>query len=110
MHGTVQKWSEVLYDFVHPEMKKCLMRLFFIGYTRGIQFGNGIGVKLTTSHRDLLLILGIVVAIIISVTTWLRDSDSKSSRITPPPSPKANSSQVIKKLGQAVFKLTSRAF
>jgi len=82
------------------------MLLFFIGYTRGIRFGRGPDVKLTASHRDFLLILGIVVAIIISVTTWLHDGDSKSSRITPPLSPKGNSSQVVKKLRQTVFKLT----
>ena len=86
------------------------MLLFLIGYTRGIRFGSGPAVKLTASHRDLLLILGIVVAIIISVTTWLHDGDSKSSQITPPLSPKVNSSQVVKKLGQAVFKLTFGVF
>jgi len=76
-------------------------------YTLGIRFENGWGVKLTASHRDLILILGIVVAIIISVTTWLHDGDSKSSQITHPLSPKVNSSQVIKKLGQAVFRINT---
>jgi hypothetical protein len=87
-------------------MKKCRIVLFLMDYIRGIRFGSGPGVKLTASHKDLLLILGIVVAIIISITTWLHDGDSKSSRIAPPLSPKINSSQIVKKLGQAVFKLT----
>ena len=73
--------------------------------TPGICFGDGQSVKMTTSHKDLLLILGIVVAIIISITTWLHDANPKSSQITPPLSPKINSSPV-KRIGQTVFKLT----
>ena len=73
--------------------------------TPGICFGDGQSVKMTASHKDLLLILGIVVAIIISITTWLHDANPKSSQITPPLSPKVNSTP-IKKTGQAFFKLT----
>ena len=68
-------------------------------------FWRWAGMKLTASHKDLLLILGVVVAIIISITIWLHDANPKSSQITPPLSPKINSSPV-KKIGQAVFKLT----
>lgn len=81
------------------------MLVFLMAYALGICFGDGQSVKLTASHRDLLLILGIVVAIIISITTWLHDTNQKSSQITPPLSPKVNSTPV-KKIGQAVFKLT----
>jgi hypothetical protein len=62
-------------------------------------------VKLKASHRDLLLLLGILVAVIISITTWLHDPEPQASQITPPLSPKVNTSQVVKKLGKAVLKL-----
>jgi len=80
--------TAVLYDFV------C-----------GIFFGDDHHVKLKTSHRDLLLLLGILVAVIISITTWLHDPEPQASQTAPPLSPKVNTSQVAKKLGQAVLKL-----
>lgn len=62
---------------------------------------------MTASNRDLLLILGIVVAIIISVATWYHSSSSQASmKIKPTLSPKKNTSQVIKTLGRAVVNLT----
>jgi len=62
-------------------------------------------VKLKPSHRDQLLILGILVAVIILFTTWLPNPEPQASQITPPLSPRVNTSQVVKKLGQAVLKL-----
>jgi Na+/proline symporter len=62
---------------------------------------------MTASNRDLLLILGIVVAIIISIATWYHSTSSQATlQIKAPISPKKNTSQVIKKLGQAFINLT----
>ncbi len=62
---------------------------------------------MTASNRDLLLILGIVVAIIISIATWYQSSSSQASmKIKTPLAPKKNTSQVIKTLGRAVINLT----
>jgi hypothetical protein len=63
-------------------------------------------VKLTTSHKDLLLLLGIIVAIIISLTTWFHNTSSQAIKIAPSLSPKNQTSQVVKKLGRAVIQLT----
>jgi hypothetical protein len=81
------------------------MQLFLKDCICGIFFGDDHHVKLKTSHRDLLLILGILVAAIISITTWLYDPEPQASQIAPPLSPKVNSSQLVKNLGKAVLKL-----
>jgi len=65
-------------------------------------------VKLKTTHRDLLLILGIVVAVIISISTWLHNPHAQVFQITPSLAPKIDTSQVVKKLGQAVLKLVTQ--
>jgi hypothetical protein len=81
------------------------MQPFLRDYSCGIFFGDDHSVKMKASHRDLLLLLGILVAVIISITTWLHDPEPQASQMAPPPSPKVNTSQVVKKLGQAVLKL-----
>ncbi len=52
--------------------------------TLDISFEDGQCVKLTASHRDLLLILGIVVALIISFTKWLHHANQIVSDYTSP--------------------------
>jgi hypothetical protein len=62
---------------------------------------------MTASNRDLLLILGIVVAIIISIATWFHNSSSQAGLpIQSPVSPGIYTSQIVKKLGKAVISAT----
>jgi len=61
--------------------------------------------KLISSYKDLILILGIVVAIIVSITTWMNTTSSATSLSYPVHAPKLNSKSVSK-IGQIVINLT----
>jgi hypothetical protein len=65
---------------------------------------------MTASNRDLLLVLGIIVALIISIATWYHSTTSQANlKIESPLSPQKNASQVVKKIGRAVVNLTQLA-
>jgi hypothetical protein len=61
--------------------------------------------KLISSYKDLILILGIVVAIIVSITTWMNTKSSVTSLSYPVHAPNL-SPKSVSKIGQTVINLT----
>jgi Mn2+/Fe2+ NRAMP family transporter len=67
-------------------------------------------VKPSSINKGLLLIVGIVVAIIISLTTWLHSSSSQAVQIRPPIPAKSNISEIVQKAGRAFIMLNRQRF
>ncbi len=73
----------------------------------GTRFGKGEPVRMKLTHKDLILVAGIVVAIIIALTTWIVDSNLSFGNVehnmpglVKSPSPAV----LINKVGNALFK------
>jgi hypothetical protein len=74
-------------------------------FRHGIHFEKPVGVKITTSHKDLLLLLGIVVAIIIAITSWHHSSTLFTTRFTPTIEPQIHATSLAGKSGYALMAL-----
>ncbi len=59
---------------------------------------------MTVSNRDLILILGVIVAIIISITTWFHNSPSQTLQSASPDSLR-NKTNKVEKIGQVAAKV-----
>jgi hypothetical protein len=76
-------------------------------YRAGTGFGNGFVVKIKLTHRDLVILAGIVVALIIALTTVFMEFELSKTEVTnsipslikSTPAPKV----LVKKLGQSLF-------
>jgi isoprenylcysteine carboxyl methyltransferase (ICMT) family protein YpbQ len=67
----------------------------------GIEFGNRETVQFKITHKDLVLVAGILVALIIALTTWMRNPQSQSESQRLFPTPKV-SEMVLQKIGKTI--------
>ena len=68
----------------------------------GTGFGNQQAVQFKITHKDLILLAGILVAMIIAITTWMLDNSSQSESQQLLPKPKFLTG-VISKIGKVII-------
>jgi hypothetical protein len=68
----------------------------------GIEFGNQQTMSFKITHKDLILMAGILVALVIAITTWMMDgqSQTESKRLFPTLNVK---SAVINKISKTIL-------
>jgi uncharacterized membrane protein YvbJ len=68
----------------------------------GTNFGNPQAVNYKITHKDLILVAGIVVALIIAFTTWMWDKQSQTESRQVFPTPKL-SKTVLHKISNTII-------
>ncbi|MBX2916576.1 MAG: hypothetical protein KF856_15005 [Cyclobacteriaceae bacterium] len=68
----------------------------------GIAFGNQQSVQFKITHKDLILVAGILVALIVAITTWMWgfNSQTESRQLFPTPD---FSKAVLHKIGNTII-------
>lgn len=68
----------------------------------GTGFGNQRVVQFKITHKDLILVAGILVALIIAITTWMLDQQSQTESQQLLPKPKF-STGILTKIGKVII-------
>jgi len=68
----------------------------------GTGFGNQQSVQFKITHKDLILVAGILVALIIALTTWMWGEESQTESRLLFPTPKV-SKTVLHKIGNTII-------
>jgi hypothetical protein len=71
--------------------------------TSGIEFGNQQAMPFKITHKDLILMAGIMVALVIAITTWMMDGQSQAESKRLFPAPKVTPG-VLHKIGKTILK------
>ncbi len=71
----------------------------------GTDFGTSHAVQLKITNRDLLLLAGIVVAMIIAISTWIADVSARAETPKLLPQSKISIPAAINKIGKSVLRI-----
>lgn len=71
----------------------------------GTDFGTPHAVQFKITHRDLLLLAGIVVAMIIAIATWIVDVSARAETPKFLPQSKISIPATINKIGKSVLRI-----